>query len=121
MLGIVIGVVSGVIQYFLLMQFTSAVTGSNTGGKAGRKSGDKAGGKSGGKSGGKAVSKSESKSGGKIVLFAITQFVFPFTVLLLCAFFLSEDLMWIGIGMAAALITCAIVRFVITLKKNKDR
>ena len=57
------------------------------------------------------------KSGSKTVLFAITQFLFPFAVLVLCAFLLTDTLMWVGIGAAASLIICAIVKFVLTSKK----
>ena len=64
-----------------------------------------------------------SVSGGKIsgrtVIFAITQFLFPFAVLLLCALFLNENLMWVGIGMAASLIISAVVKFVFMSKANK--
>jgi len=55
----------------------------------------------------------------KTVIFAITQFLFPFAVLVLCAFFLTNNLMWVGIGIAASLIACAVVKFVIFSKKNK--
>ena len=60
------------------------------------------------------------KLGGKTVLFAITQFLFPFAVLLLCAFFLNESLMMIGIGMAAALIISAVVRYILVSKTKPD-
>jgi len=56
------------------------------------------------------------KPGSKTVIFAITQFLFPFAILLLCAFFLSESLMMIGIGMAAALIVSAVVKYIIYSK-----
>jgi len=62
---------------------------------------------------------SGGKFSGKTVIFAITQFLFPFAVLLLCAFFLHDDLMWTGIGMAAALIVSAVIRFIIVSKTNK--
>ena len=52
------------------------------------------------------------KSGIKTIIFAVTQFLFPFAVLVICAFLLTDNLMWIGIGAAASLITCAVVRFV---------
>jgi len=92
-LGVIIGVATGIAQYFLLLKFTSAVSGGRF-----------------------------SK---KTVLFAITQFLLPFAVLLLSAFFLGEDilgknfLMWIGIGIAAALITCAVVKFLVLSKATK--
>jgi len=57
------------------------------------------------------------KSGNKTILFAITQFLFPFAVLVLCAFLLPETLMWVGIGAAASLIICAVIKFVFTSKK----
>ena len=63
---------------------------------------------------------SGGKISGKTIIFAITQFLFPFTILLLCAFFLSESLMWIGIGMAAALIACAVARFILVSKSTKN-
>jgi len=50
----------------------------------------------------------------KTVLFALTQFLFPFAVLVVSAFFMPDSLMWIGIGMGAALLTSAIVKFVIS-------
>jgi hypothetical protein len=56
----------------------------------------------------------------KTVIFAITQFLFPFAVLVVCAFLISDSLMWIGIGMALALITCAITKFLI-MSKNRAK
>jgi len=52
------------------------------------------------------------KAGTKTIIFAITQFLFPFAILVICAFLLPNSLMWVGIGVAASLITCAILRFV---------
>ena len=59
------------------------------------------------------------KFGKKGVLFAITQFLFPFTVLFISAFFLSAELLMIGIGMAASLVVCALVRFFMVSKAGK--
>ena len=50
--------------------------------------------------------------GKKTLLFALTQFLFPFAVLIICAFLLPDNLLWVGIGIAAALIVFAVVRFV---------
>ena len=61
-----------------------------------------------------------SKAGTKTLLFAVTQFLFPFTVLVIFAFLLPNNLMWAGIGIAASLITCAIVRFV-KVSKQKEQ
>ena len=94
MLGIIIGIVTGVAQYFLLLKFTTAVSGG--------------------------------KFSKKTVLFAVTQFLLPFTVLLLSAFLLGEEilgrnfLMWIGIGIVAALIICAVVKFLLISKATKQ-
>ena len=63
---------------------------------------------------------SKGKLNGKAIMFAIVQFLFPFAVLVACAFLLGESLMWVGIGMAASLIICAVVRFVITAKNKKQ-
>jgi len=60
----------------------------------------------------------KGKFSGKTAIFAVTQFLFPFAVLLLCAFFLDENLMWIGIGMASALIISAVTRFVIVSRSD---
>jgi len=51
------------------------------------------------------------KPGKKTVIFAITQFMFPFAILLLCAFLLTDSLMWIGIGAAGALMVSAVIKF----------
>ena len=59
------------------------------------------------------------KMGTKTLLFAITQFLFPFAVLVICAFLLPDSLMWVGIGIAAALVVSAIVRFV-RVSREKD-
>jgi len=59
------------------------------------------------------------KSGKKTILFAVTQFLLPFAVLVLCAFLLSDELLLVGIGMAAALIVCAAVRFFIVSRASK--
>jgi len=59
------------------------------------------------------------KAGSKTIIFAITQFLFPFVVLLLCAFLLTDNLMWVGIGAAASLITSAVIRFVFASKFEK--
>ena len=56
--------------------------------------------------------------GKKTVLFALTQFLFPFAVLVICAFLLPENLLWVGVGIAVALITSAVIRF-ISVSKNK--
>jgi len=61
---------------------------------------------------------SKGKMTGKTVIFAVTQFLFPFTVLVICAFFLVDSLMLIAIGIAAALIICAVTKFVITSRSK---
>jgi len=127
MLGFVIGVASGAIQFFLLMQFVFAVTGSKPNKKTDSKSNGKRDGKSKRKSGSKSNTKrdnksgdkSNGKSGGKLLIFAITQFLFPFAILLLCAFLLTDSLMWVGIGIAASLIASAVIRFILVAKRDK--
>ena len=59
------------------------------------------------------------KAGIKTLIFAVTQFLFPFIILLTCAFLFPGGLMWLGIGAAASLVTCAVVKFVF-MSKNKD-
>jgi len=59
------------------------------------------------------------KSGIRTLIFAITQFLFPFAVLVICAFLLTDNLMWIGIGAAASLIICAVIRFVFAPRFEK--
>jgi len=83
-----IGVIAGVIQFLLLQLFTGT------------------------------LSKSKGKVSGRSVLFALTQFLFPFVVLVACAFLLVDSLMWVGIGMASALIICAVTRFIITARTS---
>jgi len=57
------------------------------------------------------------KGGGKILLFGLTQFLFPFAVLIICAFLIGDSLMWVGIGIASALILGAVIKFVLASKK----
>ena len=59
------------------------------------------------------------KFGKKAVLFAISQFLLPFTVLLLCAFLLSDKLLLVVGGMAAVLIGSAVIKFIITSRTAK--
>ncbi|MCL2821126.1 MAG: hypothetical protein FWD38_09970 [Oscillospiraceae bacterium] len=64
------------------------------------------------------------KSGLRTLIFAITQFLFPFAVLVLCAFLLTDNLMWVGIGAGTSLIACAVIKFVFMSKhekKNTDK
>ena len=63
--------------------------------------------------------------GKKTVIFGLTQFLFPFAVLVICAFLLTDNLMWIGIAAAASLIISAVIRFVFAsrfdeLKKSNE-
>ena len=60
------------------------------------------------------------KSSSKTVIFAITQFLFPFAILVLCGFFLRDVLMWVGIGMGSSLIISAGIKFYIVSKSNKN-
>ena len=84
-----IGVVAGAIQYLLLQKFTGSVTAG------------------------------KGKSGGKSAAFALAQFLLPFVVLVVCALVYVDSLMWVGIGMASALLICAVVKFVLVSNKNK--
>jgi len=59
------------------------------------------------------------KPGSKTVIFAITQFFFPFAVLIICAFLIGDSLMWVGIGIASALIISAVIKFVFVSKSVK--
>ena len=59
------------------------------------------------------------KIGTKTLIFAVTQFLFPFAILVILAFMLPNNLIWAGIGIAASLITSAVLRF-IKVQKQKD-
>lgn len=59
------------------------------------------------------------KASGKTVLFAITQFLLPFVVLVGVAFLLPDDLMFAAIGMASALIVGAVIKFFFASKAKK--
>ena len=54
----------------------------------------------------------------RTVLFALAQFLFPFAVLLGCAFLIINDLIYAGVGIAATIITCALVRFIRAKKRQ---
>ena len=93
MLLIIIGLVIGIASGFIQFLLLFNFVTSVTGGKMGRKT----------------------------VIFAITQFLFPFTVLLLCGLFLIDTLMWVGIGMGAALITSAVIKFFVLGKSDNTK
>jgi len=57
------------------------------------------------------------KGGVRTLLFGLTQFIFPFAVLIICAFLIGDYLMWVGIGIASALIIGAVIRFVFASKQ----
>ena len=59
------------------------------------------------------------RTGMKTVLFALTQFLLPFAVLLISAFILEGDILPIGIGIAVSLIICAIVKYILYTKASK--
>jgi len=58
-------------------------------------------------------------SGMRTVLFALTQFLLPFVVLIVSAFLLETGLLPIGIGIATALIICAVIKFLVYAKAAK--
>ena len=62
-----------------------------------------------------------SKFGNKTLIFAITQFLFPFAVLIACAFLIGDSLMWVGIGIASALIIGAVIKFVFVSKLSAKK
>jgi hypothetical protein len=61
---------------------------------------------------------SQGKFSNRTVLFALTQFLFPFAVLVVCAFFIQDSLMWAGIGMGTALVTSAAVKFLMSSRAD---
>ena len=65
------------------------------------------------------ISVTAGKAGLKTLFFALTQFLFPFAILVVCAFLIYDSLMWAGIGIAASLITCGVVKFVFMSKSDK--
>jgi len=59
------------------------------------------------------------KTGTKTVLFALTQFLFPFAVLLISALLLKSDILPIGVGIAGSLVICAVVKFLMYSRSAK--
>lgn len=53
----------------------------------------------------------------KAVLLGVAQFLIPLIVLLVCALLLRNDLLWAGVGMASALLGCALARFIKNRRK----
>jgi len=82
MLGFIIGAISGAVQFWLLSKFTGAIT------------------------------RNKDKVKRRTILFALIQFLMPFAVLVVVAFLLPGYLMLTAIGMAAALVVSAIVRYI---------
>ena len=58
----------------------------------------------------------KGKVNNKTIIFALTQFLFPFAVLVACAFFIPDSLMWAGIGMGGALVISAVTKFILTTR-----
>ncbi|MCL2248088.1 MAG: hypothetical protein FWC13_02345 [Oscillospiraceae bacterium] len=56
----------------------------------------------------------KGKINNKTVIFALTQFLFPFAVLVACAFFIPDSLAWTGVGMGGALVISAVTKFILT-------
>lgn len=54
----------------------------------------------------------------KIVLCIIGQIFFPICVLLLCALIILEQLVYCGIGIAAVLLICAVITFILRMRKG---
>ena len=53
----------------------------------------------------------------KVVFIAIFQLFLPLIVLVCCALLLSQNLLWMGIGMVSSLIVCACARFFVALRR----
>jgi len=58
----------------------------------------------------------KGKFSNKTVIFALTQFLFPFGVLVVCAFFIPDSLVWAGVGMGSALVISAVTKFILTAR-----
>ena len=54
----------------------------------------------------------------KTVPIALAQFLFPFAVLLGCAFLVTDGLIWAGAGLAVTLTVCAAVWFVYSRRRR---
>ena len=58
----------------------------------------------------------------RMALIGFLQFFIPLAVLVLCAFFLPNQLLWVGTGMAAALLGSAVIKFILVQrKKGRDK
>jgi hypothetical protein len=55
----------------------------------------------------------------KTALFAAAQFFLPLVILLGCALFLRESLLWAAVGMTVALVSCSVVRFFVSNAARK--
>jgi len=67
----------------------------------------------------RSISKGEVSK--KAILAAVTQFLVPMLVLLLCSWLLRRELLWAGIGIAASMITLALIKFAIVLFHHTTR
>ena len=57
------------------------------------------------------------KINNKVILIAVSQLFLPLIVLVCCALLLHQSLLWVGVGIAASLIICAVARFLFTFKR----
>jgi len=54
----------------------------------------------------------------RTVPIAVAQFLFPFIILVGCAFLLADSLLWVGVGMAVVLVACAVAWFVYSRRRR---
>lgn len=57
----------------------------------------------------------------KAVALGLLQFLLPVGVLVATAFIIRQELLWAGIGIVAALLTAAIIKFVLNNRKQGGR
>ena len=61
----------------------------------------------------------KGKAGIKTILFLVTQFLLPFTVLVAYAIFLGDDILLVVAGMAAVIVVGSLIRFFIVSRAGK--
>ena len=56
----------------------------------------------------------------RVAVFAVTQFLFPFAVLVISELVLGERMIWTAVGIASSMIICFVVRTVLSIRKARQ-
>ena len=127
LIGFLLGFSSGVVQFFLLMLYFAVrrlgriarTDRSNRSPPSPKRRKQSAAGKASGDSKAHNAGKRGWKAVG-VVVFTVTQFLFPFAMLILSDILFGESMLWTAAGLALSMTICFVVRFALTVCKARQ-